>query len=125
VPHKELGRFRAATNAYLLILATTPDNIGNHSGKLFEYIASNRPILGIVPPGGVAEQLIRETRTGITTDGNVHTIAQGIEALYLQWKSGNVTWDPNWDIIRQYSRRNLTAQLAAEFDSMIIQSASP
>jgi glycosyltransferase involved in cell wall biosynthesis len=119
VAHKELGRFRAQTDVFLLILAASPDNLGNHSGKLFEYLASNRPILGIVPPGGVAESLIEETRTGIAVDGDVDAIVNAIELLYNQWRAGNPNWNPQWDIIRRYSRRNLTACLAAEFDRMV------
>ncbi|MDY7079290.1 MAG: glycosyltransferase family 4 protein [Chloroflexota bacterium] len=124
VAHKELHRFRGQTSAFLLILATSPDNIGNHSGKLFEYLASNRPILGIVPPGGVAEQLIKETRSGITVGGDVHAIADAIETLYRQWESGASDWNPNRDLIRQYTRRNLTARLAAEFDRLVASEAS-
>lgn len=125
VAHGELNRFRAQTCVFLLILATLPDNFGKHSGKLFEYLASNRPILGIVPPGGVAEQLIQETRTGITVGGDVGAIADAIEFLYRRWKSGTPDWNPRWDIIRRYTRRNLTARLAAEFDQMVAQPARP
>lgn len=124
VAHKELDHFRAQTSVFLLILATSSDNIGNHSGKLFEYLASNRPILGIVPPGGVAEQLVKKTRTGITVGGDVYAIADAIETLYRRWKSGASDWNPNWDLIRQYTRRNLTSRLAAEFDRLAALEAS-
>jgi glycosyltransferase involved in cell wall biosynthesis len=125
VPHKELEHIRRKTSVFLLILATAPDNIGNYSGKLFEYLASNRPILGIVPPGGVAELLIRKTRTGIAVGGDVSAIADAIEALYHQWKSDASDWNPDMDLIRQYTRRTLTARLAAEFEHMISEEALP
>ena len=119
LPHRELGQFRAHTDAFLLILDTVPQNVGNHSGKLFEYLASNRPILGIVPRGGVAEELISRTRTGLLVDNNADAIASGVADLYEQWKSGSLEWNPRWDIIHQYTRRNLTARLATEFDRMV------
>lgn len=119
VPHKELDTYRQQADVLLLILATSADNVGNHSGKLFEYIASNRPILGILPPGGVAEELINETQTGLAVDGDVKAIADGIESLYQRWKSGAMSWQPNWDIIQQYTRRHLTHKLATEFNILL------
>ncbi len=35
------------------------------SGKVFEYLASGRPILAAVPPDGAAAELIRETGAGV------------------------------------------------------------
>src|SRR2546421_6130520 len=35
------------------------------SGKVFEYLAAERPILALVPPDGAAAQLIRETGAGV------------------------------------------------------------
>ena len=35
------------------------------SGKVFEYLAAERPVLAAVPPDGAAADLIRETGAGI------------------------------------------------------------
>ena len=35
------------------------------SGKVFEYLAAERPILAVVPPDGAAADLIREVGTGV------------------------------------------------------------
>ena len=35
------------------------------SGKVFEYLAAERPILAVVPPDGAAAELIRETGAGV------------------------------------------------------------
>lgn len=118
-PHKELSRFRKETSVLVLILAHSPENAGNYSGKLFEYLASNRPILALAPAGGVAAELIKETRTGITARGDVDSVCQAVEKLYRQWSEGAFEWEPNWDVIRQYTRRNLTKTLADEFCSLI------
>ncbi len=118
VPHKALEQFRRQSHALLLILATSAGNMGNHSGKLFEYMASNRPILAIVPPGGVAQAVIEESRTGIAVDGDIEAIAGAIETLYRQWKQGMAEWSPDWEIINRYTRRNLTRRLALTFNEM-------
>lgn len=123
LPHGELEAYRGAADLLLLILATSRDNAGTYSGKIFEYIASNRPILGVVPPGGVAEGLIRETRTGVTVNGDFTAIAGAIETLYVQWKNDTTPWNPDWEAIQRYTRRRLTERLAEEFESMIREEA--
>ena len=118
VPHEQLNYFRLQSDAFILLLDTSPKNIGNHSGKLFEYMASNRPILGIVPKGGAAQHLIEETRTGISVGDDVEEIAEAINKLYEQWKRKQFIWNPDWNVIRQYTRRKLTQRLAAEFERL-------
>ena len=119
LPHAELEELRGATDVFLLILATDKRNSGNYSGKIYEYLASNRPILGIVPGGGVAESLIAETRTGVTVGPDSDEISRAIMKLYDNWRTGTTEWNPDWTAIRQYSRKNLTAQLASHLETMV------
>ncbi len=35
------------------------------SGKVFEYLAAERPILAVVPPDGAAAKLLRDTGAGV------------------------------------------------------------
>jgi glycosyltransferase involved in cell wall biosynthesis len=119
VEHRALKQLYADSDVLLLILATSRANSGNYSGKLFEYLACNRPILGIVPPGGVAESLIQHTRTGIAVGGDIDAIANAVSVLYDRWKAGNTDWSPRWNIIRQYTRRNLAARLGSELDRIV------
>ncbi|MBV7338403.1 glycosyltransferase family 4 protein [Chloroflexi bacterium TSY] len=119
MPHKELERFRKEAHVLLLLLAATPENVGNLSGKIYEYLAANRPILGIVPPGGAAQALIEETRTGITVGGDVEAIARAIETLFRRWQLQQNEWSPNWNAIHQYTRKRLTERLATEFANLI------
>lgn len=115
MPHKELERFRKEAHVLLLLLATTPENIGNLSGKIYEYLAANRPILGVVPSSGAAQALIEETRTGITVADDVEAIAESIEKLFRCWQLQQSKWEPNWNAIQQYTRKRLTERLATEF----------
>jgi hypothetical protein len=103
----------------LLLLDTAPGNAGNYSGKLYEYIAANRPILGIVPPGGVAQALIESTRTGLVVGSELERIAAAILDLFRAWQAGFPDFHPDWGEIEQYSRRSLTARLAKEFDRLV------
>ena len=95
-----------------------------YSGKIYELLASNRPILAIVPKPGVAQQLIEETRTGLAVSGDKMEIANAIEQLYLQWKAGNEGWNPDWNLINQYQRRKITQRLAEEFNRLVMTGES-
>lgn len=116
---EELTHYRQQADALLMFLKLTPRNKGCHTGKLMEYIALNRPILAIVPEGGEAAQLIDETSTGISVGDNPAQIAGKLEKMYQQWLHKTAQWSPNWDMIKQYSRRNLTQKLAAEFNTLL------
>ena len=51
----------------LLLLIPEADGRGRGvlSGKVFEYLAAERPILAVVPPDGAAAELIREVGNGV------------------------------------------------------------
>lgn len=117
-PHHELDEYRRSTSVFLLLLDTSEKNAGNTSGKVYEYIAANRPVLGVVPPGGAAQQLLEETRTGIAVGGTSEEIAAGILKLYRQWEDGLPNWDPDWEEIHSYSRSKLAERLASELDRL-------
>jgi hypothetical protein len=104
----------------LLLQDESPANRGAYSGKLFEYLGSNRPTLAVTHPDSVAAHLIRRAGAGVVTCHNPSTIANTILDYYEAWKTGNVDYTPNWDIIYQYTRRNLTACIAAEFDQLMV-----
>lgn len=118
VPHQDLDHFRKRADAFLLILDTSAKNRGKYSGKIYELMAANRPILAIVPKHGVAQKLIEETRTGKAVGGDTMEIAKALEQMFLDWKNGNKAWDPDWEVIQKYQRRKITAKLAEEFDKL-------
>jgi glycosyltransferase involved in cell wall biosynthesis len=52
------------------------------SGKVFEYLAAERPILALVPTAGAAARLLTETGAGIVVDpDDVASIASAIVAM--------------------------------------------
>lgn len=118
LPHHELGRYRAETNVFLLLLDASPANAGNLSGKIYEYIASNRPILAVAPEGGEARALITETRSGVCAAENPAEIAAWLVELYRQWREPTGVWQPDWEAIHRYTRRNLTGRLAQILNHM-------
>lgn len=88
-----------------------------YSGKVFEYMNTNRPILALVPPKGVAADVIRETKTGyISETTNVNNIKDLMLKLYTDWKNNTIQLQPNWDKIKTFERKELTKQLVTIFD---------
>src|SRR4051812_33473776 len=61
------------------------------SGKVFEYLAAERPILALVPPDGAAAELIRETGAGIVVaPDDVDGIAAALRELHARWRDGSL-----------------------------------
>jgi hypothetical protein len=61
------------------------------SGKVFEYLAAERPILAAVPPDGAAAELIRETGAGlVAAPDDVTALTQALAELHAEWSAGKL-----------------------------------
>lgn len=101
----------------LLLLGKGTEAI--YTGKLMEYINTGKPILATVPVNGAAAQLIAETRTGFVADcDDVETTAKNFKILYDHWKQGTGFFNPDWQKILMYERRELTKKLADIFNEL-------
>ena len=58
------------------------------SGKVFEYLAAERPILASVPTDGAAAELIRETGTGVVVSpDDPDAIRAALQAMVGRWRA--------------------------------------
>jgi len=65
------------------------------SGKVFEYLAAERPILAAVPPDGAAAQLIRDTGAGVVAaPDDVPALAEALRELHASWREGRLESTP-------------------------------
>jgi len=119
--HAALADLRRQSDLMLLLQDQSPKNRGAYSAKLFEYLGSNRPTLAITRPDNVAAQLIQHARAGTVTRHDPVEIAAALLSYYRRWQAREHVYAPDWDIIHQYTRRNLTAKLAAEFDRLVAE----
>ena len=100
----------------LLLLIPEADGRGKGvlSGKVFEYLAAERPILALVPPDGAAAQLIRETGAGVVVAPlDVDGIASALTGLEAEWRKGRLDGtrlSDEWK--RRLSRRTRTEEYA-------------
>jgi glycosyltransferase involved in cell wall biosynthesis len=61
------------------------------SGKVFEYLAAERPILALVPPDGAAADLIRETGAGVVAPpDDVEAIKAALAELHARFGNGGL-----------------------------------
>ena len=116
--HTELDDLRRDSDLLLLILNPLPMGRGNFSGKLFEYLASNRPTLAITHPENVAAQLIQRVRAGMVVNHNPAQIADAISVYFKSWQTRRFDYEPDWTVIEQFSRYNLTKRLSSIFDDL-------
>jgi glycosyltransferase involved in cell wall biosynthesis len=75
----------------LLIPEAGGRGLGVLSGKVFEYLAAERPILAAVPPDGAAAQLIRANGAGlIAPPDDPGAIRKALEDLHARWQAGTL-----------------------------------
>ncbi|MFN4298364.1 MAG: glycosyltransferase family 4 protein [Thermaurantimonas sp.] len=111
VPRKEALKFQKSTQINLLIVNNTPNSAGIMTGKLFEYLAAGRFILGIGPEDGDMSRVLNETKAGMTI--GFENVDKGIEILaelYKSYKNGKITVQT--DSIQKYSRSFLAKEIS-------------
>jgi glycosyltransferase involved in cell wall biosynthesis len=123
--HNQLNELRRDSDVLLLIHNDSPGARGNYGGKLYEYLGSNRPVLVVAGPDNVAAELVVCARAGRAVQHNAAAIANAVLHYYRMWKAGTFEHTPNWQIIRQYTRRNLTRLLANELEQAALESPAP
>lgn len=81
----------------LLLLIPEADGRGRGvlSGKVFEYLAAERPVLALVPPDGAAAQLVRDAGAGVVAaPGDVDAICTALVDLHSRWRNGELDRTP-------------------------------
>lgn len=107
-PKREAVKFLEETD-YLLTISSNPTTQG---GKLFDYLASGKPILAVAPPDGDLAQLLRETRTGWCAAPDDRAAVRAMLEAAFRGTGGELpAFDPDWKAIRAYEWRNLVARM--------------
>lgn len=111
VPHKEAVLYQKSSQILLLIEIDKQDTRGIIPGKLFEYLASQRPILAIGPEEWDVEKIISDTQSGQCFTYNQKTdLKSFVEKAFDDFLNGKL--NANTKNIQQYSRKHLTQNLA-------------
>lgn len=115
VSQKESLRYMLGADILVLLQTRGFDTI---SGKVFEYISSKKPILGIVSPeGGDAWALNNIQNCCITGNNDTNQIVSGIKLMIKKWELNE--FQNNSQEIDKFNRLNITKMLALEFDKIL------
>ena len=130
---------REQKNASLLILPLRkePEYKATLPGKLFEYIASGNPILGIGQTDGAMARIVNQTGTGVVFGwDDKDSVTAYINLCWKRFNTANddediqvehageaelsevLAEDDKSDTIRQFSRKALTAKMVSLFESI-------
>ncbi len=111
VGHEEAIRFQRKSQVLLLIEIDSEDTRSIIPGKLFEYMASNRPIVAIGPSESDVEKIIKDTNCGNYFNYSDYDILKKtILAHFEAFQNNDLQSHPIG--IQKYHRRALTKQLA-------------
>ena len=120
IPHDQVASVLHQSTVLLLPLMpdTETDTLGLIPAKLFEYMASGRPILCIGPREGDTATILNETHAGITVGfDDKEKAKEAVKTLYQQYLSDGL---PNngTEGIGRFSRKNLCGEIAILLDNL-------
>ena len=103
----------------LLLLWDHPEEIGVYTGKIFEYLAAQRPILAIGGPKGVVKDLLAETNAGMYAT-SVDDVKKALEKFYNEYKlKGVVRYNGEKVEIDKYSQREMARKYSEVLNTLI------
>ena len=117
-PYMEHNRIaeelRSASLLYLPV-NNTPNAKGIATGKIFEYLAAGRPVLGVGPVDGDAADILIKTKAGTMLDFTDH---EGIfNSIVKIWHTPEQGTMLDASAMNQYTRRSLTTKISNILDN--------
>ncbi len=101
-----------ASDAALLIIDDAPQSAGILTGKLFEYLGLQKPVLAIAPPGEAEDLLVGEMKCGwVARPGDVSGMKAVLVALWDAWRRGRLA-GPDPSALTRFTRRSQAEALA-------------
>lgn len=111
LPHQEAKKYQKSSQLLLISVNRVPSAKMILTGKLFEYLQSRRPILGIGPVNGDLGEVLRRTDAGTVVDfDDADQLKKELETFYTEYKAGRLK--SRSKEVDLYHRKNLTACLA-------------
>lgn len=86
-------------------------------GKLYEYMATRKPILGLITEGDSTE-VLKEYKAGYYCNPrDVKAVEENLKEIINHWKN-NTLPTPDEEFIKKHNRKELTAELADIFNKI-------
>ena len=117
-PHPVAVKEQKNASVLILPLRKEPEYRATLPGKLFEYLASGRPVLGIGQKDGAMAQILRQSGAGETFDWDDAVGIRGfIDRSWEAFRSGTLSIDVEG--VEQFSRRSTARKMAALMNSLV------
>ncbi len=121
-PHSEAVKQMKESALLLLPINRVFSARGIVTGKLFEYLATGNPVLGIGPVDGDAAAILDETGAGKMVDfDDEGGLLKFLSNIYKNWESSSITPPADQRAIARYSRKGQTGHLADLLDELVLE----
>lgn len=115
LPHREA--LSKAAEAGALLLSAAKDHKDILTGKIFDYMGLNAPILGAVPSNGEAAKMIERHEGGlVASPDDIRGLTKAMENLFTQWQNGEKREKSKLDIL---TRLHTAKQFVNVFERII------
>jgi len=119
VTHKKATEYMQKTDMLLFIIPKVEDNELIITGKIFEYIASETPILSVGPIGGDASNILLKAKRNNMLDYNDEVgMLYQIKYAFEEWFKTKKQTKHKGDEVLQFSRSLLTQKMTNLFESL-------
>lgn len=116
-PHSAAVQEQRTASVLILPLRKEPEYKAVLPGKLFEYLASFRPVLGIGQTDGAMAMILNETKTGKVIDWeDKEGISEYIEKCWKMHLEGKLTTEGG--DLSHFTRRSITRRMVQLFERL-------
>ncbi len=117
-PHNEIVKRMKQADLLLMVIPRVENNLGIVTGKFFEYLGSNRPVLVIGPPQSDAGRMLAPVEGSKIVDyEDVTGLRDYLKNALSFWEQR--IWDfDNSQYVERFSRKKLTHCLVDIFDRL-------
>ncbi|GAB4375094.1 MAG: glycosyltransferase [Salibacteraceae bacterium] len=113
VGRDEAVRLLRTADLQLLIIGKSQMQHVIFTTKLFEYLCTGKPILGLGPVDGSAGKVLAETNSGkMIPHENERAIRDFMMEAFTCWQKGTPMLQPDEEAVKRYDFRNLTKTLS-------------
>lgn len=117
IPRKEALQRQQESQLLLLLGWANPQETGQHTGKLFEYFGSRRPILAVGGVAGVLTEVLEETGAGVHALSKPQLRQFLIESYKEFCERGEVRFRGNESALLRYTHQAMARNFSALLDA--------
>ena len=113
---------RVAQRSADLLLLWRPRGSGYRTmvpGKLYEYLASGRPVLALLPEDDEAAELVRRAGGDVISPGSAAVLERDLATRLARWRAHGRTPDRVAPWLGAHTREHLAGELAHALDALV------